>query len=958
MDNRPAETVSHDVDTLFRLGVVAAMTDHELLEKFGADSESECQLAFEAIVRRHGPMVLGVCRRVLHDDHDAEDAFQATFLVLALKAGTVRKRNSLGPWLHSVAARIARRAKLVSRRRKEIPMPSDNIVGPEERDPALADLETVLDEELSKLPEKYRLPVVLCYLEGRTQEEVAKELGWTKGTVSGRLARAKALLQHRLVRRGLAPSAGLLAASLTSGTASAAVHGPLLYSTVRAATLVSFGGAKTGLVAVGVTRLVREALKAMLLGRIAKAATLFFMLGVGATAVATQVLGFARPGWLGNPGVRVAVSADRLKPAPRAPRIDRFGDTLPSRVQARLGTTRRRHTARVVGVGFSPAGKAAVTAQADGLVRFWDPVTGREEQSIDVTGRIPADATSIKQFAIAHDGRYMAAVGFVRHPAASLPVNTLWIRSLSEDRPLRTIAVKSIDVQCLAISPDDKTIATGAFAGEVKLWDVATGDCVKTGTPTANQSVFSLSFSADGKTLATIEQGKGIKVWEPARDEIRFVAIPATAGTAPFFSADGRYMAVSTQGRQAILWDLQTDSIHLTVRGFAGGFAPDSRSLAVFRPDEGRMATINTETGRELWTADVGSAVQQAGLAFSPDGDDIIVGLGNVLRFFDAQSGLERFASEGAHAGGVGAVRYTPDGRTIVTASDDGTIRQWDPRSARQLRVITNPSRLHRLAISPDGENLAATAMRAPSPAVRVWDLKTGGLLQECLRKIDVDGSAALAFSSDGKQLLFFSHKHGLKTIDVATGQDRAAVQPQFVLTGEDASEQSLAHCTFSPANQYLATCTGAMTHVVHLASGVERFSCPSYTMVFTPDGHGLAVASEGDRDRAPGAESANTVAVELVEIASGGRKKILVPTDRVTDLAFSPDGKTLAVGLGWNGSAIGLYRTDDGSEIERFDCPARRNQPGALTFAPDCLGLAAGLADTTVVIWNVRIVR
>ena len=130
MDNRRPRLSLSGVDTLFRLGVVAAMSDTSSSNKFVAESESDCQLAFEAIVRRHGPMVLGVCRRVLRDHHDAEDAFQATFLVLALKAGTVRKRHSLGPWLHSVAARIARRARLVSRRRKEEPMPSDSMVDP------------------------------------------------------------------------------------------------------------------------------------------------------------------------------------------------------------------------------------------------------------------------------------------------------------------------------------------------------------------------------------------------------------------------------------------------------------------------------------------------------------------------------------------------------------------------------------------------------------------------------------------------------------------------------------------------------------------------------------------------------------------------------------------------------------------------------------------------------------
>ncbi len=231
MDNRPADTVSHDLDALFRLGVVAAMSDEQLLERFTAQSESAGEIAFEAIVRRHGPMVMGVCRALLGNQHDADDAFQATFIVLALRAGAVRKRRSLGPWLHGVAARICGRARLVSRRRREAELPAEALSDHRSHDPALADLHQVLDEELRRLPEKYRRPIVLCYLEGRSQEDAARELGWTKGTISGRLARAKEVLQRRLIRRGLAPAA-LAATSFASEAAGAAVSAPLLAATV------------------------------------------------------------------------------------------------------------------------------------------------------------------------------------------------------------------------------------------------------------------------------------------------------------------------------------------------------------------------------------------------------------------------------------------------------------------------------------------------------------------------------------------------------------------------------------------------------------------------------------------------------------------------------------------------------------------------------------------------------
>jgi RNA polymerase sigma factor (sigma-70 family) len=151
---------------------------------------------------------LGVCRRALRDEHTAEDAFQATFLVLALKADTIRERNSLGPWLHGVAARISRRVRVLYRRRREQSLAPESAPECATVGSAIdvAELRSVVDEELDRLAAAYRRAIVLCSLEGKTQEDAARELGWTKATISGRLARAKDLLRARLTRRGFAPS--------------------------------------------------------------------------------------------------------------------------------------------------------------------------------------------------------------------------------------------------------------------------------------------------------------------------------------------------------------------------------------------------------------------------------------------------------------------------------------------------------------------------------------------------------------------------------------------------------------------------------------------------------------------------------------------------------------------------------------------------------------------------------
>ena len=473
-------------------------------------------------------------------------------------------------------------------------------------------------------------------------EDVAAVLGWTKGTVSGRLARAKTLLGQRLTRRGIAPAIGLLAASLEAGSARAAVTGGLLNSTVRAATLASFGA--EGLVTAEVARLARLTSQDLLLARITKAAALCVLLGIGATAI-VQVVGLARPKH-GNLVVRDAAGGGVSNIDRRLPRLDRFGDPLPPQILTRLGTIERRHTARVVGVSFAPRDRTAASAQADGVVRFWDTASGRENRRIALTGKAPGEVASIRQIAIDPGGQFLAAVGLVRRGAASMPVSSLWIWSLAEGRLLRMVDVALIDVHCVAISPNGQTIATGGNGGEIKLWKSATGELAQAVKLSGGQSVFSLSYSADGKTVATTEQAKGVRLWDTGRGVVTIVEIPTAAGPAPFFSTDGRYMAVSAFGGTAVVWDLHANHKHLSVRGAAGGFAPGDSRVAVIRPDQGTLATIDAETGLERSSATLGSTSVHAGLAFSPDGKSVILECGNVLRFFDAASGSEQFVRE------------------------------------------------------------------------------------------------------------------------------------------------------------------------------------------------------------------------------------------------------------------------------------------------------------------------
>jgi HlyD family secretion protein len=225
--------------TLFHLGPTRELTDGQLLERFATGGET-AELAFAALVERHGPMVMRVCRSILMDSHDAEDAFQATFLVLVKKARGLWVRDSIGPWLHQVAYRTALCARLaVAHRRHHEERAA--ILRTELQVSQHDDLEGVLHEEIERLPERFRSPLILCDLEGRSHEQAARHLGWPVGTVKSRQARGRERLRDRLRRRGLAPNAGVFIAALQPDGMSALVSPLLVDSTVRAAIqLVAF----------------------------------------------------------------------------------------------------------------------------------------------------------------------------------------------------------------------------------------------------------------------------------------------------------------------------------------------------------------------------------------------------------------------------------------------------------------------------------------------------------------------------------------------------------------------------------------------------------------------------------------------------------------------------------------------------------------------------------------------
>jgi RNA polymerase sigma factor (sigma-70 family) len=255
----------------------ADLSDRHLLECFAASRE---EAAFEALVRRHAALVLGVCRRVLGHDADAEDAFQATFLVLAQKAGNVGWRESVGGWLYNVAYHIATRSRRAAARRRHHEHRIPSMRTHAETAPDWLELRPILDDELHRLPEKYRLPLLLCYIHGQSREQAAAELGWTAGEVKGRLERGRDLLRDRLVQRGVTLSALALPVVLAS-EAAAAVPSTLISTTVQ--------GAVHGTASAAALGLMKGALQAMFFTKMKKAGLLAvvaaLMIGSGASVL-------------------------------------------------------------------------------------------------------------------------------------------------------------------------------------------------------------------------------------------------------------------------------------------------------------------------------------------------------------------------------------------------------------------------------------------------------------------------------------------------------------------------------------------------------------------------------------------------------------------------------------------------------------------------------------------------
>jgi RNA polymerase sigma factor (sigma-70 family) len=591
----------------------AGLTDAQLLECFLTRRDAA---AFEALVRRHGPTVLGVCRRVLRNLHDAEDAFQATFLVLVRKATCIRHRESVGSWLYGTAYRAALEAKAVRRRSRETQvsaMPEPEVTS--ER-VVWADMRPVLDQELSGLGDKFQEAIVLCDVEGKTRKEAARQLGIPEGTLSGRLTTARRMLARRLARRGLTLSVGALAVALSQGAASACVPRALVISTVKAATATLVGRATAaGVISARVAALTKGVLDSMFLNSLKTTTAVimgtFMVLGLGAFGS----LSLAQPGVDKPPGKTAGATARGAAPAPM------------KRAWQESLTMKQEHPVTII--AFTPDWIAG--GDEAGNLFLWDEKTGKEQKLL-AKGRKDKDYPStVDRLQFTPDGKQLFAVLDGRRTLCRFDVKD----------PDKSPGVGQDQPHWIGTSADGETWLEIAAAGQTLLlrpnvW--TRGAAADYETVEYKSKIRDAILSADDKWLAAVTEDGELHIHDRASlRETQTVAVTKRTITAVQFSKEGERVAVASEDGFAKIYDLTN--------------------------------------GKEIAALKHGGLV--FAIAFSPDGKTLVSGGDdNTARVWDTATGKQLDVLKG-HKDSVRSVAFASDDETIITGSADKSIKVW-----------------------------------------------------------------------------------------------------------------------------------------------------------------------------------------------------------------------------------------------------------------------------------------
>jgi RNA polymerase sigma factor (sigma-70 family) len=902
----------------------AGLADGELLRRF---VEGRQETAFAELVARHGRHVWSVCRHILRHEQDAEDAFQATFLLLARKASAIRKQDSVGSWLHGVACRVALKARGRAAAQAARTPPSTPNAAPEpSAEAALREVLALLDEEVARLPEKLRAPFVLCCLQGKSKPEAARELGWPEGSVSGRLAQARTTLRERLARRGVTFSAALTATALFGGPSAAAPP----QATLNRASIGS--GSGMGGVSASAHALAQAAGREMpwlALARWLLPAALGLALVCAAgvallpdPAASSEAAEMARP--------EEPPSAPPDQPPPTTPaKLDAQGDPLPPAALARLGSVRLRHGEMVQGVVFSNDGKLVASASMDGTVRLWNATTGEER------ARLKSHTGGARSLALSPDGKLLASGG-------QDGLISLW----ELDAALRPGPVKPRQLQghtenvlALAFAPDGKTLASGGWDKTIRIWDLGTQKELCCFGEEKGR-VRGLAFAPDGKTLASASnQGnfplKGsLELWDLTGRHLQTIGTFTHDLHDVAFLPDGDTL-VSAGDDGVALWERATGTALHKLR------APFGTARCRLSPD-GKTLAVGVTGEISLWTVPTGRLLRRIpcptsyvyGLAFSPSGQTLATAGTRVVGLWDTATGKALHPTEG-HPGEVKALEFAPDNQTLLTGGLGDDILEWDLKTGKERRRITGAKPWNNVIVSsPDRSMLAVVG---PNTCPQLIDLATGKVKAQFtghLPKGSV-GSApvALAFAAEGKELLSASTADKTTRVwDIANRKER---------TSWNESAFSL---VVSPDGRLVASAAPNLIAVRQLPDGDVKWKADlaggyNRRIAFSPDGRMLAATRDS--------------MVVLWNATTGKELRRFTPhTTTVISMVFSPDSRML-VTLSEKDGRARFWELLTGQErlsVGVPDVPMR-----GVAFSADGRLLATGFEDTTSIVWELE---
>jgi RNA polymerase sigma factor (sigma-70 family) len=930
--------------------------DAVLLDRLVRDRDAA---AFGELVTRHGAGVWALCRRLARTEADAEDAFQATFLVLAQSAARVRSAASVGSWLYGVASRITRKARARGDRTLN---PSRLRVAPPldpEADLSWREIRAALDDELARLPDLLRAPILLCYFDGMTQDEAAAELGWNARMVKDRVARARSVLRDRLTRRGIQLPAAL-AVPLFSAAVASAVPVQLLAS--LQSVQVDLARGKIVSLSHAVVALARTECPSM------TALRLTVLIGSAVGLLAAGSLIGQTPDPLAAPPETIARAA---KQTPKPPEADpglpagavRIGTTL---FRAKAGWHKR--------VYFIDDGKTLLSTGDGPSVQYWDVETGKKRHEIAFKG-------SYQDAAFAPAANLLAIVG-VHSPDGSDQKfeAVLWLLDTAARKVIHTISMPGnhgSNHQKVQVSADGKRVFV-EYEGDVRVIDVKSGEELMRHRGRINAGA--MAASPDGKWIAFGRHDLYLWDWQSGAEPKKFATSGSFGTWGMIFDPDGKTLYVAGFGGSVGVYDVATGrqlrSLDLGEVPWNWSFGPDGNSLAVVYYDSSRIDTRShavhvwdPTTGKLLSRFPIGRQTASCA-SWSADGSRLAAVTDYRVWVWNVKTGQPFGPSATGHEASITGFAFGPYGK-LFTASDDYTIRSWDEAGKPGLQLLQDYW-VRGIALSPDGSLVAGSALRDD---LRVWDAKTGTEKFRLVGNGEMGGTRRVRFTPDGKRLVAWGDDLYLRLWDMRNGklvsEHRTIPNGMTEADLNDESRRNLLigfwSADISPDGSALAFTQYRVVQVFDVETGKERMkfepdSNGVGTLAFSPDGKRLAVAGSGKRSemRLPNGSTRSSTAPEhqtaVWDLAAREAVwRVTVPGSWAREVRFTDDGARLAEMIDLDKKyAVRVLDAANGKDVGRVELPSRGSHFG---FDRTGKRLAVAFWDTTAIVYDLETV-